>query len=330
MKWLAVLALVFSHAYGAEVSRTLPPVHHPPSLSQEIRIWGHPELEEIVARWGEAYAAQRPLVRIHAILRGSDIAMAGLYTGQADLALLGRDATASEIQAFEWVYQYKPSKLVILRGSVDTPGRSAALTVLVHESNPLESVKLSELDALFSYQPQQAAGSLTVWGQLGPEGAWRSQPVRLYSLDTETGTGRFFRHAALAGARHLNWSRLREFTAPSNEDELSSAIANRDLLDALKQDPYGIAVAIADSQARGIKALSLAACHACEPVALSPESVSNGSYPLSREVLAYFNQPAGQGLDPVLKDFLDFVRGPGQSLIRPGDGYLALAPADSN
>ena len=193
-----------------------------------------------------------------------------------------------------------------------------------HESNPLDSVKLSELDALFSYQPQRAAKSVTTWGQLGLDGVWHSQPVRLYALDTETGTGRFFRQTVLGGTRHLNWSRLREFKARSDEGEPSSAIANRALRNALKEDRFGLAVAIADSPLPGIKALAVSACDGCEAVTASPESVSNGSYPLSREVLAYFNHPAGQEMDPVLADFLDFVRGPGQSLIRPNDGYLPL------
>jgi hypothetical protein len=50
-------------------------------------------------------------------MTGSDTGMAGLYTGEADIALLGRPATASELQAFEWVFRRPPTCLRIpLRG----------------------------------------------------------------------------------------------------------------------------------------------------------------------------------------------------------------------
>ena len=42
-------------------------------------------------------------------MTGSDTGMAGLYTGEADIALLGRTATASELQAFEWVFRHPPT-----------------------------------------------------------------------------------------------------------------------------------------------------------------------------------------------------------------------------
>ena len=46
-------------------------------------------------------------------------------------------------------------------------GCAGTLGTPTHESNPLDSVKLSELDALFSYQPQRLAKSVTTWGNWG-------------------------------------------------------------------------------------------------------------------------------------------------------------------
>ena len=51
--------------------------------------------------------------------------MAGLYTGEADLALLDRPATASELQAFEWVFRHPPTCTEITLGGTETPSQSA-------------------------------------------------------------------------------------------------------------------------------------------------------------------------------------------------------------
>lgn len=329
MRWLPLVVLLCSQITSADNSRTLRPAYTPPSQTDSIRIWGHPELGDVVELWRNAYVKDHPDIRVELKLTGSDVAMAGLYTGQADLALLGRDATSSEIQAFEWVYQYKPTSVEILNGSVATPGRSAALSVLVHESNPLDSLRLSQLEALFGYAPEGAATSIRTWGELGPEGNWSDSPVQLYTLDTETGTGRFFRRMAVGGTRHLDWSRVREFEAETSDSENASAIANRALLNALKLDPFGLAVAMADGQVPGIRPVPLRACDDCEPVLASPESIADHSYPLARRVNAYFNQPAGQAVDPVLASLLAFILGPGQSLVGANSGYVALASPES-
>ena len=91
MKRLIVALLVCSGPTFADVTHTLPPPNTPPSETNVIRIWGHPELRDIVERWRDAYRSQDSNLRFEIDLSGSDIAMAGLYTGQADLALLGRD-----------------------------------------------------------------------------------------------------------------------------------------------------------------------------------------------------------------------------------------------
>jgi len=51
--------------------------------------------------------------------------MAGLYSGVADIALLGRDATSSEVMAFEMGLQI-PNRLgvEVATGSLDAAGKT--------------------------------------------------------------------------------------------------------------------------------------------------------------------------------------------------------------
>ncbi|HXS22256.1 MAG TPA: substrate-binding domain-containing protein [Steroidobacteraceae bacterium] len=80
---------------------------HP--LDGMIRIWGNPGFQTLAKRSAERFRAHHPEDRVALHLTGSDTGMAGLYTGEADLALLARPATDSELQAFEWVFRRPPT-----------------------------------------------------------------------------------------------------------------------------------------------------------------------------------------------------------------------------
>ena len=77
--------------------------------SRTIRVWSNEAMRAVVARWQAGFSRKHRGVTIVAAPIGTDVAMAGLYTGRADIALMGREATASEVQAFEWIYRYKPA-----------------------------------------------------------------------------------------------------------------------------------------------------------------------------------------------------------------------------
>ena len=69
-------------------------------------------------------------------MTGSDTGMAGLYTGEADIALLGRVATDSELQAFEWVFRRPPACTEIAARGIDTPGKTPASALSMSISTP--------------------------------------------------------------------------------------------------------------------------------------------------------------------------------------------------
>jgi phosphate transport system substrate-binding protein len=80
---------------------------HP--VQGSIRVWGNARFQTLGRQWAERFGASHPRVRVAFHMTGSDTGMAGLYTGEADIALLGRTATPSELQAFEWVFRHPPA-----------------------------------------------------------------------------------------------------------------------------------------------------------------------------------------------------------------------------
>jgi phosphate transport system substrate-binding protein len=295
-----------------------------PNPTAVLRLAGNSQLGGLVDRWAAGFRQLHPEVRIETHLTGSDTGMAALYTGQADLALLGREPTASEIQAFEWIHLHRPAQVEVATGSLDRPGRSPALVVFVRRDNPIRSLTLAQLGAVFGAEPGSASASPRTWDLLGLSGEWAGRPVHLYGPDATSGTGRFFRSVVLHSSRMMNWAQLTEFhdtalSGPGADDAGKKALA------ALSGDPFGLAVASLGDATDSVRPVALAATAGSEAVAATRETVTAREYPLSRAVLACYDRPPGGHPSPLVGEFLDYVLGPaGQQAITADEGWLPL------
>lgn len=316
------LAGLFAPLYASAASLP-PPVPHQTGV---VRIWGAAQMAPLAQRWAAGLRAQRPDLRVETYLTGSDVALAGLYTGKVDIALVGRDATEVEVKAFEWIYRYRPTGVVILHGGIDRPGRSPALAILTHRSNPLSQISLDQLRAVFGAD----GAPVRTWGQLGLKGAWAARPIHLYAPDMESGSGRFFRHVVLADSSKLNWDALREFAepvgGPGHVDQAARRIAA-----AVARDPQGLGIGLSPAASQPIKALAVARAADGPYFRATPTTVVSRAYPLSRDVNAYFNRAPGSAADPGVKAFLDYVLSPaGQAELAKARGYLPLSADDQS
>ena len=326
MKTLVAVAAVAaaSLVHALEVA---PPLYQARTqIAGVIRVWGNPEMMPPLARWEAGFRRLHPQVRFESHLIGSDVGMAGLYTGKADIALLGRTAAASEVKAFEWIYRYKPGRVEIANGGMRA-GRSPALVAYVHRDNPLARLTLTQLDALFSAERLRGGPTaLRTWADLGLTGAWADQPIHLYTFDTESGSGRFFREAVLKDSRKLYWDHLTEFS-DSSPMRPPSHDAARKMLEGLARDRNGLAVA-AGPAVVGVKAIALAAGEDALPIEPTPENLVSRRYPLGRSVYAYFNRKPDGALDAPVAEFLRYVLSEeGQQLVATGREYLRLDAA---
>jgi len=288
----------------------------------------------IVRRWSEGFPRHHPGARIEARMVGGDVAIGALTTGKADIALLGREAAPQEVKGFEWIYRYPPSAIEVLNGSLDNPGCSPALAVLVHRSNPLSSLTMAQLDGLFSVDLRGGGKeSLRTWSQLGLSSEWVGRAIRLYSPDTETGTGVFFRNAALGGTRKLNWERLMEV-----EDSTGPGAplhdGGRKLASLVAGDPNGLAVApLSAPLPADVHVVALAVREGEAAVLPTRESLLARRYPLGRVVRAYVNAAPEKPVDPKMArpldrgvaEFLRYVLSTeGQNVVTAEGHYLPL------
>ena len=191
-----------------------------------IHVWGAAQLESLVQRWELGFRESHPRACLESRLTGSDVGMAGLYTGFADLAMLGRECTAFESKAFEWIFRYPPAQVQITTGSLDQAERSPALVAFVHRDNPLAQLTLVQLDAIFGHERLSGAPeSIRTWGDLGLTGEWAEKSIHLYADDAESGTGRFFRHTVLGDSARMNWEHFTEFKGLDARHRILAALA---------------------------------------------------------------------------------------------------------
>ncbi len=309
-------------------------------VSGTIRQWGSNYLADSMLEgyFEEGFHAFHPNVKFENALKSTFIGIAGLYTGQADLAPMGRRATSDELQGFQRIYDSSPLEITMATGSYDVPGWTFALVVLVNQDNPLNQLTLDQLDGIFgaertggshgnTWDPTAARGpekNIRTWGQLGLTGEWASKPIHVYGYNLNYHFPQFFSEVVFKGGNKWNET-LKEYTNGAKPDGSGLVSAGTLLADAVSSDPLGITYTAMRYKTLRTKAVALAAQPSSPFVAPTLASVQNRTYPLTREVYYYTKQLPGQAIDPLVKEFLRFVLSrQGQEAVERDGKYLPV------
>lgn len=294
-----------------------------------LRIWGDTYMSSVVLAWEEHFRRHHPDVQFVTRLMGTDTGMSGLYTGNADIALSGRESNTTENDGFLHTLQYRPLQLRLMTGSLDTPGMSYAPVLFVHKDNPLDKLTLTQAERIFGCEQLGHTAPARTWGNLGLDGEWKDKPIHVYTFDIESGTGSFFLRALQGESKKMNWEIIREFSEQHRPDGTSYE-AGEQTMDALLHDRYGLAVSSLRYASGDVKPLALAKASGSAYVRPTLETLIDGSYPLARMAYVFVNQPPGKPVPPLVNEFLRFVYSDeGQKVVSDSHGFLPLMQDDS-
>jgi phosphate transport system substrate-binding protein len=289
--------------------------------TQVIRVWGYSGLSAQLLQWEAEYRNLHPEVRFDNQLHGAAAVMAGLYDGAADVALMGREIWPVETMAYQWVYQQQPFGVIVATAGLRAPGQLFTPVVIVNAKNPLTSISLSQLDAIYGSEHRAAPTNIRTWGELGAKGEWADKPIHPYGFGGEDALGVFFRHEV-----------LRSDFKPNPDSHLlsdhdSGAVsASRRIAQAVAADQYAIGYTSLP-QDSNTKVLSVES-PSPSPVQPTEEALLNHRYALTRSVWLYFRRVPGKPVDPRIDGFVRFLLSPkAQALVRPSDELLPLTPA---
>ena len=284
--------------------------------TQVIRVWSYNGLSAQLLRWESEYHAVHPEVRFDNQFHGAAAVMAGLYDGVADVALMGREIWPVETMAYQWVYQQQPFGIVVATAGLHAPGQLFTPVVIVNAKNPLASISLSQLDAIYGSEHRAAPANIRTWGDLGLTGPWADKPIHPYGFGGEDPLGVFFRHDVLRSdfkpnpASHL-----------LSDHDSSTVSAPQRIAQAVAADPYAIGYTSLPPNS-SIKALPIASPLPVQP---TDDTLTDHQYALTRSVWLYLRRTPDKPLDPKVDAFVRFLLTPqAQALVRPSAQLLPL------
>lgn len=285
-----------------QVDANLKPYVKVSGVSGNLNSIGSDTLNNLMTLWAEGFRRQYPGVKIQIEGKGSSTAPPALIEGTAQLGPMSRPMKSTEIDSFERKYKYKPTAVAV---SID------ALAVYVNKDNPIQSLTMPQVDAIFSKTRRGGAReNIERWGQLGATGELENAPISMYGRNSASGTYGFFKEHALKNGDY--------------KDEVKEQPGSASVVQGVTEDQAGIGYSGIGYVTSGARTVSLAEKEGATPKAPTQENTMNGSYPLWRNLFIYVNKAPNKPLDPLVKEFIKFIYSKeGQSIVIK-DGFFPL------
>lgn len=302
LKTLILSALIAGPLLAQAAEDELPAYERVSGISGNLSSTGSDTLANLMTLWTEAFKKEYPNVNIQVQAAGSSTAPPALTEGTSNFGPMSRQMKDKEIESFEARFGYKPTAV---RVAVD------ALAVYVHKDNPINSLSIPEVDAIFSVTRRcGGTADVTSWGEAGLDGNWANRPVQLYGRNSVSGTYGYFKQVALCSG---------DFKNTVNEQPGSASVVQ-----AVSSSLNGIGYSGMGYVTSGVKALALAEEPGAEAIPADAEFVASGDYPLSRYLYVYVNRKPNTPLQPLEQEFLRMVLSrQGQEIVAK-DGYIPV------
>ncbi len=303
---VCLMTLAITPAAAADGDQPLQPYQKVGGeVAGSLKCIGSDTMNNLVALWVEGFKKSYPGVREGIEGKGSASAPPALTEGTATFGPMSRDWKPSEIDAFKQKHGYPPAVVPV---AIDM------LAVFVHKDNPLTSLSLEQVDAIFSKNRTGGGKSdIRTWGDLGLEGEWKNRPISLYGRNATSGTYGYFKENALFKG---------DFKPTVKEQPGSSAVVQ-----AVASDIAGIGYSGLGYSTADVRAVPLSLKTGDDPVPTEAQFAYSGDYPLARFLYLSVNHKPGSALDPLRREFLRYVlSADGQADVKK-DGYLPLTGA---
>jgi phosphate transport system substrate-binding protein len=273
---LATALACFVFIPGLAQTARYAPYVHATGVSGAVSVVGSDVFEPIFNQWGTGL--QRYGITAKFAPEGSTAGVLALMENQAQVAAMSRDMSKAELSEFG---PARPTRLVV---GVD------ALVIFVNPGNPIKSITLEQLDAIYSTSRKQGGKALiTTWGALGmKDPQWENRRISLYGRDEFSGPRASFREKILLKG---------EFRPGISIKEEATA-----LVDAVSLDSGGLGYSSISDLSSLVKAVPIIGPSG-NPVLPSTDSITKGEYPLSNFLYMYVKQP----VTPPVAAFITYV-----------------------
>jgi phosphate transport system substrate-binding protein len=283
--WVGLVFPGAAVAQSVKVDPALSTYKSVSGVSGNIKSIGSDTMNNLMTLWAEDFRKQYPNVQVEIEGKGSSTAPPALIAGTTSFGPMSREMKNQEIDEFEAKYGYKPAGL---RTSIDM------LAVYVHKDNPIESLTMQQIDAIFSKTRKGGyAEDIATWGQLGLTGEWARKPISLYGRNSASGTYGYFKEHALFKGDY--------------KDGVKEQPGSSSVVQGVASDRYGIGYSGIGYKTADVKAVPVKSDAKSPAIPAAPEYAYTGKYPLARFLYVYLNHKPGTELDPLRGEFVRFV-----------------------
>jgi len=229
------------------------------TASGNITIKGSDTLVRLGQRWAEEYMKINQDAVIQVSGGGSGTGIAALLNGGTDICEASRDMKEKEYKLAE------KKGITPYRISVALDG----IAVFLHESNQVNEFTFAQLKGIYT-------GAITNWKEVGG----KDTRIIIYGRENNSGTYTFFKKQVLDKEDYSEYTQTLPGTA---------AVVN-----AVSKDKNGIGYG-GIAWATGVKFAAVRKSESDSAILPTSETVSNGSYPISRDLYWFFNgTPKGE------------------------------------
>jgi phosphate transport system substrate-binding protein len=272
-------------AAGPGLDPGLPRYSKVQGLRGTLNAAGSDTMLELQTLMAEEFRRLYPQVKIQVEGKGSSTAPPALIEGTVQLGNMSRKMKNQEMDAFEEAFGYPPTRFDV---ALDT------LAVFVNKDNPILSLTLTQVDAVFSKTRKCGSpGDVSTWGQLGLAGNWATAPISMYGRNAASGTYGYFKKHALCKGDY--------------KDSVKEQPGSASVVQGVEKDPFGIGYSGIGYKTSGVRAVPLSLTEGQPAVAASSENAANGSYPLARFLHIYVNKAPNEKLDRLTAEYLRFI-----------------------
>ncbi len=297
-----VAAATTSVMAGAEIDPNTPTYKKVSGVSGNLDSIGSDTLNNLMTFWAESFRKEYPNIRIQIEGKGSSTAPPALITGTAQLGPMSRKMKKKEEDAFIKKYGYKPTHIGVALDS---------LAVFVNKDNPIDSLSLQEVDAIFSKTHKGGiAQDFKTWGLVGLGGSWSGMPISLYGRNSASGTYGYFKKKALFKG---------DFKDSVKEQPGSASVVM-----GITEDRSAIGYSGIGYTTSGVKAIALSKKKGKKAYTPNYDNVLSGKYPLARTLYINVVKEPNKPLPKLQAEFLRFVLSKVGQEIVVKDGYLPL------
>lgn len=286
------------------------------TIKRHYNVGSSDVLPGLVQAWTKAFQKFHPgfSLTIDRPMAGS-LGTLELIKGNLDFVFVSRELKPTDISGFTEKFGYPPFSVPISGGSWRHFGFLDSMGFMVHPDNPVRQLSYTQLDSVFSATRHRGGKPVKTWGDLGVKGKWAKRRIAAYGIKPWNGFEEFIRQRVLSTA-----GKRGEWRDDVHFDPTFFAVARRVAADKGAIGYTGLSAI--DSE---VKILPISVDAAGPYLTPTYENVASAAYPLSRVIYLNANAKPGAGLEPELREFLNFIFSKdGQAVVREHAIYLPL------